>query len=172
MKKNTRLMRLLDEAKRNKWLTHVDYGCGWEVWGGYLYDDDYAYRVLYPPALETWTVLSNNPRTIRWTRGAYAALLAEHRAGKRQCDLAKELKLSSTRVRQVLCRAERYERGDATHNPLEQLSTRAANALRSSGINTVAELQAALSAGLRLRDIPNVGTITAREILDVLEVES
>ncbi len=94
----------------------------------------------------------------KWTNEAYAQVLKEHRAGARQCDIARSLGLSSTRVREVLAKAERLESAQASTDPLDTLSVRTRNCLLQQNLHTVEDVRAALAEGL-LDDIPNLGKV-------------
>lgn len=99
----------------------------------------------------------------KWTNEAYAQVLKEHRAGARQCDLARSLGLSSTRVREVLAKAERLESAQASTDPLDTLSVRTRNCLLQQNLHTVEDVRAALAEGL-LDDIPNLGKVSKMEV--------
>lgn len=110
---------------------------------------------------EARTALNTGAR--KWTNEAYAAVLAEHRAGARQCDLAKSLDLSRERVRQVLAKAARLERAVASTDPLDTLSVRTRNCLLSQDLRTVEAVRAVLAAGM-LDDVPNLGDVSKSEV--------
>lgn len=110
---------------------------------------------------EKRSALSTGAR--KWTHEAHAAVLAEHRAGARQCDLAKSLGLSPARVRQVLAEAERFERAGASSDPLDTLSTRTRNCMMAEGLHTVEAVRGALADG-RLDDVPNLGEVSKSEV--------
>jgi len=110
---------------------------------------------------EARTALNTGAR--KWTNEAYAAVLAEHRAGARQCDMAKSLSLSPERVRQVLAKAARLERAGASTDPLDTLSVRTRNCLLSQNLRTVEAVRAALAAGM-LDDVPNLGDVSKSEV--------
>lgn len=115
---------------------------------------------------EARTALNTGAR--KWTNEAYAAVLAEHRAGARQVDLAKSLGLSPERVRQVLAKAERLERAVASTDPLDTLSVRTRNCLLSQNLRTVEAVRAALASGM-LDDVPNLGDVSKSEVLRWLD---
>jgi DNA-directed RNA polymerase alpha subunit len=110
---------------------------------------------------EARTTLSTGAR--KWTNEAYSAVLAEHRAGSRQCDLAKSLGLSPESVRKILAKAEQLERAVASNEPLDTLSVRARNCLLSQNLRTVESVRAALAAGM-LDDVPNFGDVSKSEV--------
>lgn len=99
----------------------------------------------------------------RWTNEAYAAVLRQHRDGARQCDLARSLGLSATRIRQILDKAERLERAEESADPIDKLSVRTRNCLRSQALCTVEAVRAALAEG-RLDDVPNLGSVSKDEV--------
>ena len=106
---------------------------------------------------------TTNPFTIRWTNAALAQVLAAHRDGARQCDLARSLRLSRERVRQVLRKAERAELLGETNDPLVTLSTRVWNSLKRANLRTVDDVRSALAEG-RLDDVYDLGSEGMREI--------
>lgn len=99
----------------------------------------------------------------KWTKEACAQVLAEYRAGARQCDLAKKLDLSPERVRQVLLKAARLEQNAASTDPFDALSVRARNALFSASLKSVEAVRAAFDRGLLL-DVPNLGEVSQSEV--------
>lgn len=99
----------------------------------------------------------------KWTNDAYAAVLKQHREGARQCDIARSLGLSAERTRQALAKAERLERAGESTDPLDRLSVRTRNCLRSQNLNTVEAVRAALADG-RLDDVPNLGAVSKAEV--------
>ena len=109
-----------------------------------------------------------NTSARKWTNDAYLALLAEHRAGAKQCDLAKRLGLSSQRVGQVLVRAGWLERDRAPTDQLGALSTRTRNCLRAENLSTVEAVRAALADGT-LDRTPNMGVVSKTEVLRWLD---
>lgn len=111
-----------------------------------------------------------------WTRDALADVLKQHENGKRACDLARELDLSPSRVKQILDQAVRQKNGSAPADPFDQLSTRTRNALFSeaaySGMSgmirvgarpSTADVKEWLVSG-RLRAIPNIGRVGWKEV--------
>ena len=48
--------------------------------------------------------------TIRWTEDKCAKVLADHRAGAKLCDIAKEHGISATSARYVITKAKRFEK--------------------------------------------------------------
>ena len=108
---------------------------------------------------EARTALNAGAR--KWTNEAYAAVLAEHRAGARQCELAKSLGLSPERVREVLAKAARLERAAKSTDPFDILSVRARNCLRE--FKSVADVRTALADG-KLDDIPGFGEVSKAEV--------
>lgn len=106
-------------------------------------------------------VLSTGAR--KWTKEAYAVVLKHHRNGARQCDIARSLGLSAERTRQVLIKAKRLELAGESTDPLDSLSERARNCLRSEGLRTVGAVRAALIDG-RLDDVRNFGPVSKEEV--------
>ncbi|OGT89256.1 MAG: hypothetical protein A2286_14140 [Gammaproteobacteria bacterium RIFOXYA12_FULL_61_12] len=104
----------------------------------------------------------------KWTNEACAAVLAEHRAGARQCDLAKSLGLSPERVRRVLAKAEQLDYAVASTDPLDRLSVRTRNCLLSQNLRTVDQVRTALADG-RLDDVPNLGKVSKTEVRQWLD---
>jgi len=99
----------------------------------------------------------------KWTNEAYAVVLSEHRGGARKCDLARSLRLSPTRVAQVLKKAERLEREQVSPSPLDTLSVRTRNCLLAQNLHTVEEVRAKLASG-KLDDVQNFGARTKDEV--------
>lgn len=101
----------------------------------------------------------NNSGSITWTYEARACLLASMRAGKKQSELARDLGLSSERVRQLINLALRAERAGQTG----VLSTRAQNVLKAEGLETIDQIKQAL-ADYTIHKAENCGPITVDEI--------
>ena len=110
-----------------------------------------------------------NTGALRWTNEALAEMLAEHRAGARQCDLSKRLGLSRSRVGQVLAMAERRERSVDQNDPLNTLSTKVRNLLRTENLLTVEAVREALVDG-RLDHMPGFGVVGKGEVLRWLDL--
>jgi hypothetical protein len=110
---------------------------------------------------ENRAALSTGAR--KWTKEAYAAVLKHHREGARQCDIARSLGLSATRTRQILDKAERLERAVESTDPLDKLSERTRNCLKSENLYTAEAVRAALADG-KINDIPNLGAVSKAEV--------
>jgi hypothetical protein len=99
----------------------------------------------------------------RWTKEAYAAVLKQYQGGARKCDIARSLCLSSTRMGQIINKAERLEQNAESTDPLDKLSVRTKNCLMSVGLYTAAAVRAALADG-KLDNIPNLGRLSKTEV--------
>jgi hypothetical protein len=102
-----------------------------------------AQRVIYPSFGGAWS--GKFDRSVRIER--HAAELV--RVGKTLRLKVKEKKGST----------------DWLDDGVSSLTVRARNVLADEGFGSIAELRAALAAGFRLKNIPNCGKLTEREIL-------
>lgn len=106
---------------------------------------------------------TSNTGSKQWTNEALAAVLSDHRAGAKKCDLAKRLGLSSQRVAEVLAKAERLERLKELMGPFYLLSARTRGLLIAEDLVTVEAVRDALADG-RLDAVPNIGEVTKSEV--------
>lgn len=100
---------------------------------------------------------------LKWTNETYAKLLEKHRSGIATSELADELKLSITRVGQIIRNAKSVELAAMSTDPFAKLSYRSRTCLQSEGFNSVADVRAAMEAG-GLNGIKNMGDISKYEI--------
>lgn len=105
----------------------------------------------------------------KWTNEEYANVLKLHREGAKNSDLARSLGLSHQRVRDVIRTAERLETMDASNDPMNLLSARTRNALRSEELRTVESVREAVFNG-KIDNIPNFGEVSKTEVLRWLDI--
>lgn len=110
--------------------------------------------------------LTNGAR--KWTADAYAAVLKQYRDGARLCELARGLGITSTRVRQVLNKAEKLELAGPSSNRIDKLSVRTRNCLQLWNLDTVEAVRAAMADG-SIKEIPNIGKVSFEEIQQWLD---
>jgi hypothetical protein len=102
----------------------------------------------------------------RWDKPALADLLKEYRSGKRHSDLARQLKLSNSRLSQLIKQAEFAEK--PSQCVFDDLSVRTKNCLIAEGLRTTEEICEAFYSGL-LPKLPNMGAVSVQEVGTWLE---
>lgn len=113
---------------------------------------------------------------VRFNYQVRAQLLARHEAGTPIAELARQLGLSSSRVREVIAQAQSDKHqaaqfhgdggGDAAFvRLLESLTTRSRTCMITENCKTLEDVRAVV----RRRDIPNFGEKSRREVLDRLK---
>lgn len=110
--------------------------------------------------------LTNGAR--KWTAEAYDAVLKQYRDGARLCELARGLGITSTRVRQVLNKADKLELAGQSYNLIDKLSVRTRNCLQTWNLDSVEEVRAAMADG-SIKKIPNLGKVSLEEIRQWLD---
>lgn len=98
----------------------------------------------------------------RRTNDEYIAVLHSHRGGESRKDIAARLGVSQERVRQILVKAERFER--QLNDPFAGLGVRAKNCIRAAGCESVTDLYGLLMT-TGLDGLQNLGKVTKKEII-------
>lgn len=93
----------------------------------------------------------------------YDDILKQYRSGTRLVDLARNLDLSPTRVRQILNKAEHNERRAKDEISLNTLSIRACNCLMAQGLETPSQIMYAMEIS-KLRGIEGLGSKSRSEV--------
>lgn len=96
-----------------------------------------------------------------WTDERLAEILAAHKAGAKYADLGRRYGVCRQQAKNAVRHAERRANELATGDPLEQLSCRTKNALRSEDLRTVEAVREALP---RLRKVVNLGSVGIAEV--------
>jgi hypothetical protein len=101
-----------------------------------------------------------------WDKPALAELLKEYRSGKRHSDLARQLKLSNSRLSQLIKQAEFAQK--PSQCAFDDLSVRTRNCLTAEGLLTTEAIRKAFYSG-QLPKLPNMGAVSVQEVGTWLE---